>query len=44
MARLPGVEKGTQSAAALWSDTSGIILPYVTMMLVVIVALDLRSA
>jgi hypothetical protein len=34
--RLPSVEKGRQFAQALWNDTSGIILPYVTMMLVVI--------
>ncbi len=34
--RLPSVEKGRQFAQTFWNDTSGIILPYVTMMLVVI--------
>src|SRR6478672_7986563 len=43
MARLPSVEKGTQFAEALWNDTSGIILPYVTMMLVVIVGLSVLA-
>src|SRR5499427_8619889 len=43
MPRLPSVEKGTQFAEALWSDTSGIILPYVTMMLVVIVGLSVLA-
>jgi len=43
MPRLPSVEKGTQFAKALWNDTSGIILPYVTMMLVVIVGLSVLA-
>src|SRR5262249_15904839 len=43
MARLPSVEKGTQFAEALWNDTSGIILPYLTMMLVVIVGLSVLA-
>jgi len=44
MARLPSVEKGTQFAEALWNDTSGIILPYVTVMLVAIVGLSVLAA
>jgi len=43
MARLPSVEKGTQFAEALWNDTSGIILPYVTVMLVAIVGLSVLA-
>src|SRR5262252_1032062 len=31
------IEKLAQSATALWSDTQGLILPYVTIMLVVII-------
>src|SRR5437588_11663528 len=38
--RLPSVEKGRQFAQTLWNDTSGIMLPYVTVMLVVIVGLS----
>jgi Flp pilus assembly protein TadG len=41
--RLPSVQKGTQFAKAFWKDTSGIILPYVTMMLVVIVGLSVLA-
>src|SRR5947199_8238620 len=41
--RLPSVEKGRQFAQTLWNDTSGIILPYVTMMLVVIVGLSVLA-
>src|SRR6266480_3269735 len=41
--RLPSVEKGRQFAQVLWNDTSGIILPYVTMMLVVIVGLSVLA-
>ena len=41
--RLPSVDKGRQFAKALWNDTSGIILPYVTMMLVVIVGLSVLA-
>src|SRR3979411_2656358 len=36
MAPLP-IDKIGASAAAFWRDTSGIILPYVTLMLVVII-------
>src|SRR5262245_48091565 len=35
----PVFKKGTQFARAFWNDTSGVILPYVTIMLVVIVGL-----
>src|SRR5260370_39703298 len=38
MALLP-IDKIGASAAAFWRDTSGIILPYVTLMLVVIIGL-----
>src|SRR5438034_816543 len=41
--RLPSVDKGRQFAKAFWNDTSGIILPYVTMMLVVIVGLSVLA-
>jgi hypothetical protein len=37
------VQKRTQSLKSLWNDTSGIILPYVTMMLVVIVGLSVLA-
>src|SRR5262249_45013558 len=36
-------KKGTQFARTFWDDTSGIILPYVTMMLVVIVGLSVLA-
>src|SRR5947209_10148429 len=36
----PVFKKGTQFARAVWNDTSGVILPYVTVMLVVIVGLS----
>jgi Flp pilus assembly protein TadG len=39
----PVVEKGAQCARALWDDTSGVILPYVTIMLVVIVGLSVLA-
>jgi len=35
----PVFKKGTRFARAFWNDTSGVILPYVTVMLVVIVGL-----
>src|SRR6266480_7616489 len=41
--RLPSIDNGRQFAKALWNDTSGIILPYVTMMLVVIVGLSVLA-
>src|SRR5499427_3041531 len=41
--RLPSIEKGTQLAKAFWKDTSGIILPYVTIMLLVIVGLSVLA-
>src|SRR5438128_12099349 len=41
--RLPSVDEGRQFAKALWNDTSGIILPYVTVMLVVIVGLSVLA-
>src|SRR5262245_40862754 len=36
-------EKGAQCARAFWDDTSGVILPYVTIMLVVIVGLSVLA-
>ena len=39
----PAFKKGTQSARAFWNDTSGVILPYVTVMLVVIVGLSVLA-
>src|SRR5258708_29917288 len=39
----PALKKGTHSARALWNDTSGVILPYVTVMLVVIVGLSVLA-
>ena len=36
-------KKGTQFARAVWNDTSGVILPYVTVMLVVIVGLSVLA-
>src|SRR5215471_14389701 len=39
----PVFKKGTQFARTFWDDTSGIILPYVTMMLVVIVGLSVLA-
>jgi Flp pilus assembly protein TadG len=33
-------KKGTQFAGTFWNDTSGVILPYVTVMLVVIIGLS----
>jgi len=46
MTEIPGwptVDKGTHFAKTLWNDTSGIILPYVTIMLVVIVGLSVLA-
>src|SRR5262249_22479060 len=39
----PVFKKGTRFARALWNDTSGVILPYVTIMLVVIVGLSVLA-
>jgi Flp pilus assembly protein TadG len=39
----PVFKKGTQFARAFWNDTSGVILPYVTVMLVVIVGLSVLA-
>jgi Flp pilus assembly protein TadG len=39
----PVFEKGAQCARAFWDDTSGVILPYVTIMLVVIVGLSVLA-
>src|SRR5262249_49621328 len=39
----PIFEKGAQCARTLWEDTSGVILPYVTIMLVVIVGLSVLA-
>ena len=39
----PVFEKGTRFARAFWNDTSGVILPYVTVMLVVIVGLSVLA-
>src|ERR1700730_13502189 len=37
------IKKAARSAVALWNDTQGMILPYVTMMLVVIVGLSVLA-
>ncbi len=42
-AKLACLQKGQQSARAFWNDTSGVILPYVTVMLVVIVGLSVLA-
>jgi Flp pilus assembly protein TadG len=39
----PAFKKGAQCARAFWDDTSGVILPYVTVMLVVIVGLSVLA-
>src|SRR5437016_11656923 len=39
----PVFKKGTQFARAVWNDTSGVILPYMTVMLVVIVGLSVLA-
>ena len=39
----PVFKKGTQFARAVWNDTSGVILPYVTVMLVMIVGLSVLA-
>src|SRR5262245_59753713 len=39
----PVFKKGTRFARAFWNDTSGVILPYVTVMLVVIVGLSVLA-
>src|SRR5262245_50875909 len=39
----PVLKKGTRFARAFWNDTSGVILPYVTVMLVVIVGLSVLA-
>src|SRR5499427_2273153 len=39
----PVLKKGTQFTRAFWNDTSGVILPYVTIMLVVIVGLSVLA-
>jgi Flp pilus assembly protein TadG len=39
----PVFKKGMRFARALWDDTSGVILPYVTIMLVVIVGLSVLA-
>jgi hypothetical protein len=41
--RWPAGKIDRQSARALWNDTSGVILPYLTMMLVVIVGLSVLA-
>ena len=43
MPNWPVFKKGTQFARAFWNDTSGVILPYVTVMLVVIVGLSVLA-
>src|SRR5262249_37174915 len=46
MTEIPGwptVDRGTHFAKTLWNDTSGIILPYVTIVLVVIVGLSVLA-
>ena len=43
MPNWPVFKKGTQFAGAFWNDTSGVILPYVTVMLVVIVGLSVLA-
>src|SRR5262249_33691316 len=39
----PTFKKSTQFARVFWDDTSGVILPYVTIMLVVIVGLSVLA-
>src|SRR5262252_6217400 len=39
----PVFKKGTRFARTFWNDTSGVILPYVTVMLVVIVGLSVLA-
>src|SRR6516165_10675090 len=39
----PVFKKGTQFAKAFWDDTTGVILPYVTIMLLVIVGLSVLA-
>src|SRR5262245_44096243 len=39
----PVLKKGTQFARAFWDDTTGVILPYVTIMLLVIVGLSVLA-
>ena len=39
----PDFKKGTQFARAFWDDTTGVILPYVTIMLLVIVGLSVLA-
>src|SRR5215467_9944163 len=39
----PVFKKGTRFARVFWNDTSGVILPYVTVMLVVIVGLSVLA-
>src|SRR5262244_74847 len=39
----PVFKKGTRFARTFWNDTSGVILPYVTIMLVVIVGLSVLA-
>src|SRR5262249_55718905 len=39
----PVFKKGTRFARAFWNDTSGVILPYVTVMVVVIVGLSVLA-
>src|SRR5262249_5030882 len=39
----PVFKEGTRFARVFWNDTSGVILPYVTVMLVVIVALSVLA-
>src|SRR5262249_7364427 len=43
MPNWPVFKKGTRFARAFWNDTSGVILPYVTVMLVVIVGLSVLA-
>ena len=43
MSTSPIFKKGTQFARAFWDDTSGVILPYVTIVLVVIVGLSVLA-
>src|SRR6516225_4736666 len=43
MPNWPVFKEGTRSARAFWNDTSGVILPYVTVMLVVIVGLSVLA-
>src|SRR5262245_53987846 len=39
----PVLQKGTQLARAFWDDTTGVTLPYVTIMLLVIVGLSVLA-